>query len=64
MTTRGPGLQRVEVRPVQHDGRNLVLLQLPDAHLLVTPGGARQIAGMLLDAATESAVQLTPPGNT
>ena len=58
--TRGPGPQRVEVRPVQHDGHNLVLLQIPDAHLLVTPGDARRIAGMLLDAATEAAVQLTP----
>lgn len=55
------GFQRVEVRPVHAHGRNLVLLQLPDGHLLVTPGGARRIAGMLLDAATEAAVQLTPP---
>lgn len=45
---------RVEVRPsVAPDGRTLVLVQLPDGFVLLTPDDARIVAGLIAATADE-----------
>lgn len=47
----------IEVRvATDPEGRIGVLLQLPDAYVIVQPDDARKIAGMLQDAAVEAAL--------
>lgn len=49
------GLYAVEIRPVTApDGRAGVLLQLPDAYILLNPEDAIEIADRLIEAAEEA----------
>jgi hypothetical protein len=57
MTERGRF--KVEVDPtVAPDGQEMVLLQLPDGHILMTAEDARRVAAMLEDAAAVVELEL------
>ena len=55
MTRRGDF--EVEVRPaIAPDGRTMVLLQLPDGHILMNPEDATKVALLIIDTVMEIAL--------